>query len=59
MTTSTPPKKNNWSWRSQAFRGLVYQIIAAMVIVMAGWFLVHNTLENMRSEERRGGKECI
>ena len=59
MTTSTPPKKNNWSWRSQAFRGLVYQIIAAMVIVMAGWFLVHNTLENMRIRGIQSGFDFL
>ena len=30
-TPSTPPKKS-WSWRSQAFRGIVYQVMAAAVI---------------------------
>ena len=59
MTTSTPPKKNNWSWRSQAFRGLVYQIIAALVIVLAGWFLVHNTLENMRIRGIQSGFDFL
>ena len=23
-----PPKKRDWSWRSQAFRGLIYQVVA-------------------------------
>ncbi|MBY0466157.1 MAG: ABC transporter permease subunit [Burkholderiales bacterium] len=59
MTTSTPPKKNNWSWRSQAFRGIVYQIIAALVIVLAGWFLVHNTLENMRIRGIQSGFDFL
>jgi general L-amino acid transport system permease protein len=59
MTTSTPPKKNNWSWRSQAFRGLIYQIIAALVIVLAGWFLVHNTLENMRIRGIQSGFDFL
>ncbi|OQW89972.1 MAG: amino acid ABC transporter permease [Rhodoferax ferrireducens] len=43
-----PPHKNNWSWRSQAFRGIVYQILAMAAIVGVVWFLAHNTLVNMR-----------
>ena len=43
-----PPKKRDWSWRSQAFRGLIYQIIAIGLIGFVIWFLAHNTLENMR-----------
>ena len=23
----TPPKRRGWSWRSRAFRGLVYQVL--------------------------------
>lgn len=48
MNANTPPKKNNWSWRSQAFRGLIYQLIAITAIAGVVWFLAHNTLENMR-----------
>lgn len=59
MTTSTPPKKNNWSWRSQAFRGIVYQVLAALVIILAGWFLVHNTLENMRIRGIQSGFDFL
>jgi general L-amino acid transport system permease protein len=43
-----PPKRRDWSWRSQAFRGLVYQLVAIALIAFAVWFLAHNTLENMR-----------
>jgi general L-amino acid transport system permease protein len=43
-----PPKRRDWSWRSQAFRGLVYQIIAIALVAFGVWFLAHNTLENMR-----------
>jgi general L-amino acid transport system permease protein len=32
MNSKNPPKKNNWSWRSQAFRGLIYQVIAILAI---------------------------
>jgi general L-amino acid transport system permease protein len=48
MAASTPQKINHWSWRSQAFRGVVYQVLAAVAIALSTWFLVHNTLENMR-----------
>ncbi len=59
MTSSSPPKKNPWSWRSQAFRGLVYQIVAAIVIGLMGWFLVHNTLENMRVRGIQSGFDFL
>jgi general L-amino acid transport system permease protein len=45
---STPPRARKWSWRSQAFRGVVYQIVVLGLIVAGVWFLAHNTLENMR-----------
>ena len=44
----TPPKRRDWSWRSQAVLGLIYQVIAIALIVAAVWFLAHNTLVNMR-----------
>ena len=43
-----PPRKRGWSWRSRAFRGLLYQLIAVAAIAMGLWYLGHNTLENMR-----------
>src|SRR5664279_5956647 len=43
-----PPKKRDWSWRSRATRGLIYQAVAVAAIAAAVWFLAHNTLENMR-----------
>jgi general L-amino acid transport system permease protein len=41
-------KKRDWSWRSRATRGLIYQAVAVAAICAAVWFLAHNTLENMR-----------
>jgi len=41
-------KKRDWSWRSRATRGLIYQAVAVAAIGAAVWFLAHNTLENMR-----------
>lgn len=49
MSFHTPaPKKTSWSWRSQAFRGLIYQLLAIIAIAGVVWFLAHNTLVNMR-----------
>jgi len=45
---AAPPKQFRWSWRSAAFRGVVYQIVAVLLVIAAGWYLVHNTLLNMR-----------
>lgn len=54
-----PPKKNNWSWRSQAFRGLIYQLIAITAIAGVAWFLAHNTLENMRVRGIQSGFDFL
>ncbi len=49
------PKKNKWSWRSQAFRGLVYQVLALALIALGLWYLGHNTLVNMRERGIQSG----
>ncbi len=59
MNSKTPPKKNNWSWRSQAFRGLIYQIMAVLFIGAAVWFLAHNTLLNMRVRGIKSGFDFL
>jgi len=59
MTPSKPPKKNRWSWRSQAFRGVIYQILAIVLIGMVVWFLVHNTLTNMRVRGIQSGFDFL
>ena len=50
-----PPRRRAWSWRSQAFRGLIYQLLAVLVIGVALWLLAHNTLENMRARGIQSG----
>jgi general L-amino acid transport system permease protein len=59
MSASTagraPPKRRQWSWRSQAFRGLVFQVVVLALIAAGVWFLVHNTLENMRARGIQSG----
>lgn len=59
MDSKTPPKKNNWSWRSQAFRGLLYQIVALLAIAGVVWFLAHNTLVNMRVRGIQSGFDFL
>ena len=59
MNQKTPPKKNNWSWRSQAFRGLVYQIVALLLIGAVTWFLAHNTMVNMRVRGIQSGFDFL
>jgi general L-amino acid transport system permease protein len=59
MTSNIPPKKNNWSWRSQAFRGLIYQVIAIAAIAGVVWFLAHNTLTNMRVRGIQSGFDFL
>jgi general L-amino acid transport system permease protein len=54
-----PPTKRDWSWRSAAFRGLLYQIIAVLVIGGVAWFLAHNTAENMRIRGIKSGFDFL
>jgi general L-amino acid transport system permease protein len=60
MSTDKPPqKKNYWSWRSQAFRGLLYQVLAISAICFVVWFLAHNTLVNMRNRGIQSGFDFL
>jgi general L-amino acid transport system permease protein len=59
MTQKFPPKKKNWSWRSEAFRGLIYQAVAIGLIVAVVWFLAHNTLNNMKIRGIQSGFDFL
>jgi len=59
MSSTAPPPKKNWSWRSQAFRGVVYQIVAIALIGAVVWFLAHNTLANMRIRGIQSGFDFL
>ncbi|HSW06203.1 amino acid ABC transporter permease [Aquabacterium sp.] len=54
-----PKKKRDWSLRSRAVRGLLYQVMALGLIVLAVWFLAHNTLENMRVRGIQSGFDFL
>jgi general L-amino acid transport system permease protein len=59
MIQTHPPKKASWSWRSRSFRGLVYQILAVGLIGLVVWYLVHNTLVNMRVRGIQSGFDFL
>jgi len=59
MTPKSPLKKKSWSWRSQAFRGLIYQLAAVGLIAAAVWFLAHNTLYNMKIRGIQSGFDFL
>jgi len=54
-----PSKHFRWSWRSASFRGAVYQVVAVLLVVAAGWYLVHNTLTNMRVRGIQSGFDFL
>jgi general L-amino acid transport system permease protein len=55
MTVRAAPKRRDWSWRSQAVRGLIYQVLALAVIAFAIWYLASNTLANMAARGIQSG----
>ncbi|MBU3740284.1 MAG: ABC transporter permease subunit [Rhodoferax sp.] len=54
-----PPRRRDWSWRSQALRGLVYQVVALLLVFGAGYYLLGNTLENMRLRGIKSGFDFL
>ncbi len=59
MSEPNLPPKTHWSWRSQAFRGVLYQIVAVTVIALLVWFLAHNTIVNMRVRGIQSGFDFL
>src|SRR3972149_3430103 len=55
MAERAPPTKHAWSWRSQAFRGLIYQIVAVALIAFGVWYLANSTLANMAARGIQSG----
>jgi general L-amino acid transport system permease protein len=53
------PQRRSWSWRSQAFRGVVYQVVAVSVIALIAWFLTSNTLTNLRVRGIQSGFDFL
>ncbi len=59
MPDRAPPKRRDWSWRSQAFRGLIYQVLAVTLIGLGVWYLAHNTLANMEARGIQSGFDFL
>ncbi len=54
-----PAKRREYSLRSRAVRGLLYQLLAIGLIGLAVWFLAHNTMENMRVRGIQSGFDFL
>ena len=54
-----PRKSSSFSWRSKAFRGLLYQLVVLALIAAAAGYLFSNTLENMRVRGIKSGFDFI
>jgi general L-amino acid transport system permease protein len=54
-----PPRRRDWSWRSEAFRGLVFQVVAVAAIAFGVWYLAHNTLANMQARGIQSGFDFL
>jgi His/Glu/Gln/Arg/opine family amino acid ABC transporter permease subunit len=59
MTQKSPPTKKSWSWRSQAFRGLVYQLISIALVGLGVWWLASNTMHNMQVRGIQSGFDFL
>jgi general L-amino acid transport system permease protein len=51
--------RSRWSWRSQAFRGLVFQVVAVGLVAFGLWYLAHNTLANMQARGIQSGFDFL
>jgi general L-amino acid transport system permease protein len=54
-----PPRRRDWSWRSEAFRALVYQVAALAVVGFAVWYLASNTFANMQARGIKSGFDFL
>lgn len=59
MNQPAPAPRKSWSWRSQAFRSIVYQILAIGVIAGVVAILTHNTLLNMAARGIQSGFDFL
>jgi general L-amino acid transport system permease protein len=59
LAPKPPPRKREWSWRSESFRALVYQILALAAVAFALYYLASNTLANMQARGIRSGFDFL
>ena len=58
-TRARAPRKTAWSWRSRAFRGYVYQVVAVAAVAFGVWYLASNTLANMQARGIKSGFDFL
>jgi general L-amino acid transport system permease protein len=51
--------RRDWSWRSRAVRGWIYQLLAVLLLILLAWFLAANTVDNMRVRGMRSGFDFL
>ncbi len=54
-----PAPRRPFSWRGRTARGLVYQVLAVLMIALLGWLLASNTLANMRLRGIQSGFDFL
>ena len=54
-----PGPSSRWSWRSQALRALVFQLLAIALVAFGAWYLAHNTVANMQARGIRSGFDFL
>ena len=59
MSTLHKSPKASWSWRSQAFRGMLYQLMMVALITGVVLYLVHNTRVNMQARGIQSGWDFL
>ena len=55
---ATPPRKK-WSWRSQAARAVLWQVLAVLVLGASLWYLGSNTVTNMKVRGIQSGFDFL
>jgi general L-amino acid transport system permease protein len=58
MNRGLAPKRG-WNWRSQAFRGLLFQLLVVALAVLGVWYLAQNTVANMQVRGIRSGFDFL
>lgn len=58
-SASPPPRSSRWSLNSRATRGLIYQALALLLLVLGLWYLAHNTQVNMQARGIQSGFDFL
>ena len=56
---SPPPRSRDWSLNSRATRGLLYQLLALVLLLLGLWYLAHNTQANMQARGIQSGFDFL